>query len=165
MADYSPPLALFLADENDTNQLGAKLAQAILENKDAVRTNGLNIRMNGDLGAGKTALTRALLRRLGYERRVKSPTFTLLETYPFAEFQVNHFDFYRFESPEEFDDSGFREFFGPRNVAISEWTQKAQPFVPEADLEIFLEIKGEGRSVAITSHSPIGETVRNRLGQ
>ncbi|MCD8338852.1 MAG: tRNA (adenosine(37)-N6)-threonylcarbamoyltransferase complex ATPase subunit type 1 TsaE [Burkholderiales bacterium] len=165
MADSLPPLLLFLSDETETDALGAKLAEAILEKKDSVKTNGLNIRMNGDLGAGKTALTRALLRNLGYGRRVKSPTFTLLETYPFKDFQVNHFDFYRFESPEEFDDSGFREFFGPRNVAITEWTHKGEPFVPEADLEIFLEIKDDGRSVAITSRSLLGEELKNRLAQ
>ena len=84
----------YLPDEQATNELGAELAAVLLENKDEILSSGLNIRLCGDLGAGKTTLTRALLRALGFEGRVKSPTFTLLEPYSIDGFTLNHFDFY-----------------------------------------------------------------------
>ncbi|WP_251569399.1 tRNA (adenosine(37)-N6)-threonylcarbamoyltransferase complex ATPase subunit type 1 TsaE [Parasutterella muris] len=145
----------YLPDEQATNELGAELAAVLLENKDEILSSGLNIRLCGDLGAGKTTLTRALLRALGFEGRVKSPTFTLLELYSIDGFTLNHFDFYRFEDPEEFEDAGFRENFGPGRVCVTEWTQKAEPLVPGADLMISLLPKDDGREVqvsALTDH-------------
>lgn len=135
-----------LPDESFTENLGKTMGRSLQSIQETVSKKGFNIRLDGDLGAGKTALTRALLRGLGYSGRVRSPTFTLVEIYTFPEFQINHFDFYRFESPEEFDEAGFREYFGPGKVCITEWTEKAEPFVPEPDLLIKISIEGAGRS-------------------
>ena len=75
------------------------------------------------------------MRGLGYQRRVKKSYIFLYWKFSKLEaFTLNHFDFYRFETPEEFEDAGFRENYGPGQVTISEWTSKAEPFVPEADV-------------------------------
>ncbi|WP_252716981.1 tRNA (adenosine(37)-N6)-threonylcarbamoyltransferase complex ATPase subunit type 1 TsaE [Herbaspirillum sp. B65] len=113
-------LHLHLPDEAATARLGADLAQVLAP--------GLAIYLHGDLGAGKTALTRALLHAAGYQGRVKSPTYTLAEPYEvlFAGRMVTviHFDLYRMSSPEEFLDAGFREHFNENTVCIVEWPEK-----------------------------------------
>ena len=105
-----------LHDEAATAALGASLARAL--------SPGLSIHLHGDLGAGKTALTRALLHAAGHQGTVKSPTYTLSEPYTVqldgAEVSVIHFDLYRMGSPEEFLDAGFREDFNHRNICIVE---------------------------------------------
>ena len=93
-----------LPHPDDTDKLGARLADAVSKEAGAVAGHGLAVRLEGNLGAGKTSLVRAMLRRLGFAGPVKSPTFSLVETYPVAGLTLNHFDFYRFEEPEEFED-------------------------------------------------------------
>ena len=100
-----------LPHPDDTDKLGARLADAVSKEAGAVAGHGLAVRLEGNLGAGKTSLVRAMLRRLGFAGPVKSPTFSLVETYPVAGLTLNHFDFYRFEEPEEFEDAGFRDLF------------------------------------------------------
>ena len=85
-------LEFHLADEEATSELGARLARALDSVKSEILEKGLNIKLVGDLGAGKTYLMRSALRALGFEGRVKSPTFSLLETYKVDGFTVNHFD-------------------------------------------------------------------------
>ncbi len=147
---------LCLPDEAETEKFGHTVAKALKTFTKEIDSEGFVIRLDGDLGAGKTTLTRAILRGLGYERRVKSPTFALLEQYNLDSFLLNHFDFYRFETPEEFDEAGFRDNYGPGQVTISEWTQKAEPFVPDADIQIVLrngsnDISREGEILAISN--------------
>ena len=85
---------LTLADETATTALAARLAHAVLRHVDAVRADGFNLRLNGNLGAGKTTFTRAFLRALNFTGRVKSPTFELVEDYDIAPGVVlHHFDF------------------------------------------------------------------------
>lgn len=132
---------LTLADETATTALAARLAHAVLRHVDAVRADGFNLRLNGNLGAGKTTFTRAFLRALNFTGRVKSPTFELVEDYDVAPGVVlHHFDFYRFEEPTEFEDAGFRDLFGAGQIVFSEWSEKAEPYLPEADLEINLTL-------------------------
>lgn len=126
-----------LPDEAATLALGARLA--------GVQRPGMAIWLSGDLGAGKTTLTRGLLRALGYDGRVKSPTYTLVEIYPFSSFNLYHFDLYRFVDPDEWEDSGFREYFNRESVCLVEWPEKGGAILPPPDLEIRLEEDGEGR--------------------
>ncbi len=137
----------FLATEDHTLVLGQALAPLL--------TPGMVIHMHGDLGAGKTTLVRGVLRGLGYQGHVKSPTYTLLEPYEFSKLYLYHFDFYRFLDPQEFEDSGFREHFNPQSLCLVEWPEKA-PDLPAADLRITLRVAGTGREAAITAHTEIG---------
>jgi tRNA threonylcarbamoyladenosine biosynthesis protein TsaE len=144
----------FLATEDDTLALGRSLAP-LLE-------PGMVIHLRGDLGAGKTTLARGLLRGLGYEGRVKSPTFTLLEPYKFSRLNLYHFDFYRFLDPEELDDAGFREYFNPQSACLIEWPEKA-PDLPPADIDITLDPAPEGRAVTLTAQTEIGRRCLDSL--
>jgi tRNA threonylcarbamoyladenosine biosynthesis protein TsaE len=148
-----------LHDEAGTAALGAALSRAILP--------GMAIHLHGDLGAGKTALTRALLHAAGHRGNVKSPTYTLSEPYSVQlegrAVSVIHFDLYRMSSPEEFLDAGFREDFNGDNICIVEWPEKADPVLPPPDLHIFLAVAGEGRDVELQASSALGLSCLQRL--
>jgi tRNA threonylcarbamoyladenosine biosynthesis protein TsaE len=148
-----------LHDESGTAALGAALARALLP--------GLAIHLHGDLGAGKTALTRALLHAAGHVGNVKSPTYTLSEPYQIAlagqSVNVIHFDLYRMSSAEEFLDAGFREDFNANNICIVEWPEKAAPVLPPPDLNVWLHVAGDGRDVELQALSDLGLLCLNRL--
>jgi tRNA threonylcarbamoyladenosine biosynthesis protein TsaE len=148
-AHDSPILERPLPDESATLALGRDLA--------SVLTPGMVVWLSGDLGAGKTTLVRGLLRALHYEGRVKSPTFTLVEYYPFSSFNLYHFDLYRFIDPEEWDDAGFREYFNETSICLVEWPEKGEGCLPGADLLIRLEIVGEGRKATLHGVTEVGE--------
>jgi tRNA threonylcarbamoyladenosine biosynthesis protein TsaE len=149
----------YLADEAATNVLGGALARAIVP--------GLVIYLHGDLGAGKTALTRALLHAAGHKGAVKSPTYTLSEPYRITldGEQVNliHYDLYRMSSPEEFLDAGFREDFDGRNICIVEWPERGEPVLPPPDLRVMLTVSGVGREVELQALSELGLLCLERL--
>ncbi len=153
-----------LENPEKTDTFGQTLAQSIRQIEELVIRDGLNIRLNGDLGAGKTATTRAMLRALGVDGRIKSPTFTLLETYPISgDMEVFHYDFYRFEDPEEFLDAGFRDDFAPGHITMVEWSEKAEPCLPAADLILTLTVEGAGRAVTLEPQSALGSTLTDRI--
>lgn len=124
----SPALTLHLPDEAATQALGRALGPLL--------TPGMVVWLDGDLGAGKTALARAVLRGLGYDGPVKSPTYTLVEFYVISRLYLYHFDFYRFNEPSEFEDAGLGEYFRNDGVCLVEWPDKAAGYVPAADLHI-----------------------------
>lgn len=140
----------------DTDRLGAALAAALVEQSEAIRAAGAALRLEGDLGAGKTSLVRAALRALGWAGAVKSPTFTLLESYEAGGLTLHHFDFYRFETPEEFEDAGFQDLYAAGAVCLSEWSVKAEPCLPSADLTVSLSVAGFGRRAEIRAESALG---------
>ena len=148
-----------LHDEAGTAALGAALARALAP--------GLAIYLHGDLGAGKTALTRALLHAAGHAGHVKSPTYTLSEPYSIQldgqAVQVIHFDLYRMSSAEEFLDAGFREDFNADNICIVEWPEKAEPVLPPPDLNVWLNVAGAGRDVELQALSDLGLLCLDRL--
>ncbi|GAB3762975.1 hypothetical protein GCM10028796_15620 [Ramlibacter monticola] len=98
------------------------------------------IALHGDLGAGKTTLVRHLLRALGAEGRIKSPTYAVVEPYELPALEAWHFDFYRFDDPREWEDAGFRDIFAGPGLKIAEWPLKAAGLLPVADLDIHLAL-------------------------
>jgi len=148
-----------LKDEAGTLALGAALSRALAP--------GLTIYLHGDLGAGKTALTRALLHAAGHPGHVKSPTYTLAEPYTVElggqPVEVVHFDLYRMAGPDEFLDAGFRDYFNHRTVCIIEWPEKAGDVLPPPDINVFLTMHGEGRKVELQALSPHGSQCLERL--
>jgi len=149
----------FLHDEAGTAALGESLALALAP--------GLTIYLHGDLGAGKTTLTRALLHAAGHAGHVKSPTYTLAEPYTVTlggkPVEVIHFDLYRIGSAEEFLDAGFREYFNPATICLVEWPEKAQGVLPPPDIEVFLAINEDGRDVELRALSDQGRACLERL--
>jgi len=130
--------------------------QAFGENMAPLLAGGLVIYLEGDLGAGKTTLARALIRAMGHVGPVKSPTYSLVEVYVFSSLYLYHFDFYRFESPEEFLDAGFSEYFNDAAICLVEWPERAVGCVPSADLRLRLHHAGVGRVLEALADSPAG---------
>jgi tRNA threonylcarbamoyladenosine biosynthesis protein TsaE len=116
------------------------------------------IELHGDLGAGKTTLVRHLLRALGVQGRVKSPTYAVVEPYEIDGRAVWHFDFFRFNDPREWEDAGFRDIFAGPGLKIAEWPEKAAGLLPRADLVLRIEVQpDESRSVTLHAQSPLGQ--------
>ena len=158
-APASPPagpvperLTLPLADLRATERLAGLLA-GLLE-------PGFILFLSGDLGAGKTTFTRALLRALGYPGRVKSPSFPLLESYDLSSFRLYHFDFYRLSSDRDWLDAGFDDFLGGTGVAIIEWPERAADSLPPPDLRLRLDFDpahgDDARVARLQAGSPRG---------
>lgn len=155
----SAPFILDLPDEAATLALGARLGRALAP--------GLSIWLRGDLGAGKTTLSRGLLRELGFSGRVKSPTYTLVELYGFPRFNLYHFDLYRFADSNEWDDAGFRDYFSQDSVCLVEWPDKGGGQLPAPDVVVELGFSeddgGNGRSVHIAGFTEAGKACVARL--
>lgn len=141
-----------LPDEAATLSLGARLAACLPEDARPAAV----VYLEGDLGAGKTTLVRGLLRKLGAGGAVKSPTYTLVEPYVISGLNLYHFDFYRFKAPEEFLDAGLDEYFSSDGLCLVEWPERAQPYLPSADLRIRLALDGGGRRAGIEAVSARG---------
>lgn len=165
MTDTAMPLQFLLPTPDDTDRLATRVAHAIDAHRAEWMDTGLVLTFDGDLGAGKTTFARAMLRAWGFTGPVKSPTFSLVETYPVLGATMNHFDFYRFETPYEFDDAGFRDLFGPAQICVTEWTEKARPFVPQADVELALRVDGLGRKAFLKALTPLGQALLQDLGE
>ena len=103
------------------------------------------IALHGELGAGKTTLVRHLLRALGAQGRIKSPTYAVVEPYELPGLAAWHFDFYRFDDPREWEDAGFRDVFASPGLKLAEWPEKAAGLLPAADLDIRIALDDDER--------------------
>ncbi|HEX2591414.1 MAG TPA: tRNA (adenosine(37)-N6)-threonylcarbamoyltransferase complex ATPase subunit type 1 TsaE [Rhizomicrobium sp.] len=124
-----------LPDMPDTEALGARIARGL--------GRGETVALQGDLGAGKTTLARAILRSLGVSEDVPSPTFTLVQSYETDAFPVRHFDLYRIEDEEELDELGFDEAVD-EGVVLVEWPERAPHRIPADALHVDLSVNGTG---------------------
>lgn len=155
-ATASPPypsLHCVWKDERDTEAFASRLAaQAELAN--------IYLTLHGDLGAGKTTLVRHLLRALGVQGRIKSPTYAVVEPHEGRDFPIWHFDFYRFDDPREWEDAGFRDIFASPGLKVAEWPQKAAAVTPIADVAISIEAINESeRQVHLQAYTPAGASI------
>ena len=139
--DIQPPCTLSVQNEKEMMALGGQIARYL--------PVGGVVKLYGDLGAGKTTLVRGLLRSLGFEGTVKSPTYTLVEPYEVAERHIYHFDLYRLADPEELEYLGVRDYFRPDALCLLEWPDKAANFIPTADLEVHINYADQGRGITI----------------
>ena len=155
----SDELHLPLADEVATLGLGAAIADALLRS-----VGGALIYLSGDLGAGKTTLSRGILRGMGYSGRVKSPTYTLVEVYVISRIHLYHFDFYRFGEPEEWQEAGFRDLFNETNICLVEWPEKVGELLPPPDLRIaLLSTAMDTRQASIAALSTKGKEMLSTM--
>ena len=134
--------------------LGAQLAKS----SDA----GMAILLKGELGTGKTTLVRGFLRARGHDGPVKSPTFTLLEPYELLVVPVYHFDLYRISDPEELEFLGVRDYFRGDGICLVEWPERAQDYLPTADVTVEIDYENAGRQVKIIAHTEAGESLITR---
>jgi len=146
MQPVIPEIELMLRDLAATSALAAAIAPHVRP--------GFVVYLSGDLGTGKTAFTRALLRALGHDGRVRSPTFTLAEPYNLSNFELYHFDFYRFGSSDEWRDLGFDELIGGDVAAVVEWPELAGQGLPAPDLWIRLRTPDAGAGAAPAPADP-----------
>ena len=122
------------------------------------------VELEGPLGAGKTTFVRYLLHALGVEGRIKSPTYALVETYALDHLAISHFDFYRFDDPQEWEDAGLRDLFGAAGLKLVEWAEKAQPLLPVPDLRVTITPHDETiRGVRFDAMTPKGLHLINNL--
>lgn len=146
---------MFLPDEASLLALGARLAKAVL-----VPTV---IFMHGPLGAGKTTFARGFLRGLGYKDRVKSPTYTVVESYDLDDILVFHFDLYRLHDSYELELIGIQDYFKNNAICLIEWPEKGEEILPKQDLSFYIEMHRTGREIKWMAFSPHGETILQRL--
>ena len=115
------------------------------------------IELHGSLGAGKTTFVRHLLRALGVQGLIKSPTYAVVEPYDLASLNIWHFDFYRFSDPREWEDAGFRDIFASPGLKIAEWPENAASHLPRADLVMRIDVQAdESRRVSVAAQTSAG---------
>ena len=172
MAEAFSSLQCHLPDEAATDSLAQALARALgvaakqpnaSEGNTADGPLGGAIHLRGDLGAGKTAFCRALLRACGVTGRIKSPSYALLETYKVSNLYCYHLDFYRFSDPREWLDAGFRDLLRPDALVLIEWPEKAAGLLPPPDVCIDLNYADTGRDATLAAHTPRGQRWLNAI--
>lgn len=121
------------------------------------------IYLHGNLGMGKTTLVKGFLQGCGYSGPVKSPTYTLVEPYELKGYSLYHFDLYRLSDPEELEYIGIRDYFTKDSTALIEWPEKGLGYLPDADVDIRIELLDGGRCVTLCALNGTGESVLRTL--
>lgn len=151
--------SLFLKDEAAQLKLAANIAKHT--------PAGSVLFLEGDLGAGKTTLVRGFLQSLGFKGNVKSPTYTLVEPYLIDNQQIYHFDLYRLGEPDELEYAGGRDYFDAESICLIEWPEKAEGYLPDADLLCQLSYQTEsgvqGRHCVITANTQKGRAIIQQI--
>lgn len=153
MNDFS--IKLKIPNEQSMLMFGAKLAR--------VCDDAAIIFLNGQLGAGKTTLTRGFLQGLGYKGHVKSPTYTLVESYQLDHHKVYHFDFYRLRDPHELEYMGIQDYFDSKTICLIEWPDYGKGMLPQPDLSCDIDLNSKERIVKLVPHSEHGTSILHRF--
>lgn len=140
-----------MPDAEATERCGIRLSPAVK------RHPGAMIYLHGDLGMGKTALTRGILHGLGWQGTVKSPTYTLVEGYEWDSMRVFHFDLYRLADPEELEFIGIRDYDTADAVCLVEWPEKGRGVLRSPDVILHLVEQGAGRLLHWHAYTPLGQ--------
>ena len=154
------PLSLLLSDASATEALGKALARAFTG---AVSKTGVVVYLEGELGAGKTTCARSLLHALGVSGLIRSPTYTLVDTYELDSLRCVHVDLYRLESSSEVHELGLRDLATPQSLLLIEWPEKGGAAVPAADLLVRLAYSEEMRRAHVAACSATGEAWMRQL--
>ena len=144
--------SLIAASAEETEVCGARLARALPTDLPQM----LQIQLRGDLGAGKTTLARGFLRALGFTGVVRSPTYTLVESYALGAVTVVHTDLYRLQDPDELEALGLRELAVADHVWLIEWPERAGPWLPAADIEVSLVAHPAFHSIELNAATAAG---------
>ena len=150
------PITKYLRNAKQTSDLGS-----ILANHVAPR---FYISLSGELGSGKTTLARGLIQNLGVTQNIKSPSYSLIETYTIDTLTLCHFDFYRLTSALEFVDAGLGEYFESENICIVEWPSIVASAIRKPDIAIDLQYSKTGRTAIIKSNTNAGDTYLLKTG-
>lgn len=153
-------LTQYIPDEISMLRFGKKLAETLIV---LPTQKAIMIYLNGDLGAGKTTLTRGMLQGIGHQGNVKSPTYTLVEEYNIAGKMIYHFDLYRLADPEELEFMGIRDYFETNSICLIEWSEKGQGILPDADLFVNIDYHDDARNIELVSQSELGEKIIQAL--
>ena len=161
LAENLNQISLDLQGELLMLQFGSSIASAVSAtlNEKPSAAQSLLIALSGDLGAGKTTISRGILNGLGHSGSVKSPTYTLVEPYELPLGRVCHFDFYRLIDPEELEYMGFRDYLVEASLCLIEWPERGQGFLPNADIEIGIIQTEQGRTVSLKAGTDLGNKI------
>lgn len=150
-------MRIHIPDAESQEAFGRRLA--------AVLAPGIVVYLAGDLGAGKTTLVRGILRGLGHEGPVRSPTYTLVEPYELAACLCAHLDLYRLGDPEELEYLGLRDLVAENRLLLVEWPERGEGMLPPADLILKIAYADPGRNLRLEAATQKGEAVLRRLRQ
>ena len=125
----------------------------------------LTLGFSGEIGMGKTTLIRSLFTQMGFSGRIKSPTFSIVETYQLSDFDLHHFDLYRIVDESELDYIGFRDYFSPQAICCIEWPEQLGSYYLDLDLQFTLIRRGEGREMTIEAKSVTGQEVLEAISK
>ncbi|MFA9488449.1 MULTISPECIES: tRNA (adenosine(37)-N6)-threonylcarbamoyltransferase complex ATPase subunit type 1 TsaE [unclassified Mannheimia] len=158
-------LSFYCEDETKLLEFGQSFALELKNYLLQESKHSLVIYLNGELGAGKTTLTRAIVRAFGHQGNVKSPTYTLVEEYHLAPFNIYHFDLYRLADPEELEFMGIRDYFKPQTLCLLEWASKGEGMIPEADFIIQIDYMNEGRQITVVPQNQFATDILVNFNQ
>lgn len=147
--------SVFVADEAAMVKFGQQIARAT--------SGGEVIFLNGDLGMGKTTLSRGVLQGFGHQGSVKSPTYTLVEPYELGDITVFHFDLYRLGDPEELEYLGIRDYFTDQSICLIEWPERGEGVLPLADLLLNITVEQRGRRINWQAQTEKGRQLADKL--
>ena len=143
--------SMLIRDEAQMRRLGATIM--------AASPSGGVIALQGNLGTGKTTLVRGALESLGVTKGVRSPTYTLIEYYAFDALSIAHFDLYRLAHAEELEYLGYRDYLNEQTLCFVEWPERAQGYLNDIDLDIYIEYDDDGRSVRLNANGDWGSRI------